>query len=137
METYKIVPLNAPKFIEWLDTRGGLAVWESQLIGEPPRSWTGPVNDKEGNPTRSPDWRCGDKPARIITSYDEVEVEFLRELEVWVGCSPKQCEKKLTKLQKQFPDAFYMYESRGVVAYKVNGYVSLKQWKEQHAAKVS
>jgi hypothetical protein len=70
----QVVPANAPKFIEWLKTRGGLAVWGCLDLGDAGRTWTTPFLQADGSPTPKPHWSASDAPIRHVTDASEVEV---------------------------------------------------------------
>jgi hypothetical protein len=77
MTKHHCSPENAQKMKDWIANRGGLAIWESQDLGDPGRSWTTPVLDEEGNPVGPPHWKCGGpgaRQSRIITDMKDVEV---------------------------------------------------------------
>ena len=65
---------NAHNMMEWLRTRGGLAVWRSVDLSDPSASWTTPVNDKDGKPFTKPTWKAESQPSRIITDAADVVV---------------------------------------------------------------
>ncbi len=70
-------PGDAARYKEWLATRGGLAVWNSQDLSDPGRSWTTPRLAADGTPTPPPSWKCGGvgvPPTRVITDIVDVEV---------------------------------------------------------------
>lgn len=75
-----VTPMNANKFQTWITNRGGLAVWESKLIGEPFRSWTTPACKVDGTPTPPVDWRVGNEPTLVITDMKDVVVEIPKEV---------------------------------------------------------
>jgi hypothetical protein len=64
---------NAAKVWDWLQTRGGIAVWQSELIGDCSSGMTTPRFDKHGAPGTSPHWRCPGPPL-LITDTAEVVV---------------------------------------------------------------
>ncbi len=82
---------NAPKFADWITSRGGVAVWKSVDLSNPGASWSSPAMDgcavcgtdkgrltcKCGGtafvPHPKPTWRADDKPD-IITDPADIEV---------------------------------------------------------------
>lgn len=65
---------DASKALDWLNNRGGIAVWtncnmSSQSLGG--ESYT-PALTADGKPTLSPGWQFGNKPSRIVTDPTEV-----------------------------------------------------------------
>lgn len=79
-EKLTVSPENAAKFLEWLKTRGGLAIWRSIDLSDPGASCTTPVNGPDGRPVTKPHWKYAEKPERIITDPSEVEVVTPREV---------------------------------------------------------
>lgn len=71
---------NAPKFWNWLHTRGGLAIWNSINLSNPGTSWTTPVNNEKGEKYEKPTWQAGNTPGEIITDPAEVTVSFPKEV---------------------------------------------------------
>lgn len=69
-----------PVVLDWLANRGGLAVWASVDLCDPGKVWTTPVLDASGKPTTKPSWQAAEKPCRIITDADEVEVVVPKEV---------------------------------------------------------
>src|SRR5271166_2825547 len=83
LEPHPCEPENAGMLKEWLDTRGGLALWRSQDMCNPGRSWTTPVRNDDGTPVTHGQvhWSAGSQPDRIITDPAEVVVETVQLLE--------------------------------------------------------
>lgn len=71
---YQIKPENAALIWTWLQTRGGIAIWDSINLSNPGGSWTTPATDQAGNPALKPTWQVGNEPSRIITDPADVEV---------------------------------------------------------------
>ena len=80
MEKHICAPENAQKFMAWLQTRGGLAIWRSVNLSNPGASWTSPVNAPDGTPVKKPCWEAEETPSRIITDPAEVEVVVEKEV---------------------------------------------------------
>lgn len=99
MNKHQVTPENAIKINVWLVTRGGIAIWESVNLSNPEASWTTPATNDDGTPATKPTWEAGDKPARIITDSNEVEVVFDREVKrfrVAVRCGSNGLSFKVT-----------------------------------------
>ena len=79
MDKLVVFEENAPKFSEWLKTRGGLAVWRSVDLSDPGASCTTPALT-EGKPTTKPHWKYANEPERIITDANEVQVQRMAEV---------------------------------------------------------
>lgn len=80
MSKHLVTPENAPKFWEWLQHRGGIAVWKSINLSNLGASWSTPARTESGEPTPKPSWEAGGAPARIITSAEDVEVCLYKEV---------------------------------------------------------
>lgn len=73
-KNHQVVPENAATIMEWINTRGGLALWGSVNLSNLGASWTAPVNDEQGQPKGRPHWSAANEPYRVITDPAEVEV---------------------------------------------------------------
>ena len=80
MEKHMVSEANAADIWDWLNTRGGLAIWRSVNLSNPGASWTTPVNDSKGNKVSKPSWQAESTPSRIIVDPAEVEVVTAKEL---------------------------------------------------------
>jgi hypothetical protein len=66
---------------EWLQTRGGIAVWRSLDLSDPGQTWTTPKLSADGTPAPPPHpWKAEKAPSRIITDPTEVIVDVPREV---------------------------------------------------------
>lgn len=74
MTPYIVREESARQIAEWLQKRGGIAIWESVNLSNPGASWTTPAYNKDGTPTAKPTWEAASKPARIIRDPSEVVV---------------------------------------------------------------
>lgn len=79
-EPLRVTALNAAAIKAWIESRGGVAVWESIDLSDPGKSWTTPVRDASGQATTKPSWQAASAPARTITSLAEVIVDFPEEV---------------------------------------------------------
>ena len=60
---------HAPKLLEWLAKREGIAVWKNRDLGSSSlghEQFT-PALQEDGTPVPSPHWSCGHTPDRIVT----------------------------------------------------------------------
>ena len=70
MEKYHISPETAPKALDWIKTRGGIAVWQSVNLSNPGATWTTPatilIRNVNGTIPANQQRLCPDclKPAR-------------------------------------------------------------------------
>jgi hypothetical protein len=79
-EKLTVSPENADRFRDWLQNRGGLAIWRSVNLSNPGASWTTPALQPDGSPTPKPTWEADSHPERIVTDPAEVEVVEPREV---------------------------------------------------------
>jgi hypothetical protein len=70
---------NAPRFLDWIKNRGGVAVWNSIDFSNLGASWSTPALT-DGVPTPKPTWQADSKPSRIITDPNEIEVIVRKEV---------------------------------------------------------
>lgn len=80
MDQHICTPENAPKFMDWLRNREGIAVWKTVNLSDPGRSWSAPVISQHGERLVRPHMYAAGAPARIITSADDVLVETGKEV---------------------------------------------------------
>lgn len=75
-------PENEAKAVEWLKSRGGIAVWTNRDLGSPSlgSETLTPALQTDGSPTVSPNWRNGNTPDRIVTDPACVIVQTYREV---------------------------------------------------------
>lgn len=78
-EIHKIKPEHAARMWDWLQSRGGIAIWRSINLSNPGASWSSPALT-DGKPTPKPTWQCANEPERIITDPAEVHVTVPREV---------------------------------------------------------
>ena len=75
-------PANAEKFWDWIQNRGGVAVWKSVNLSNPGVSWSTPrfTEDDPPKPYPKPTWQAENEPSRVITDPADIEVAFDREI---------------------------------------------------------
>lgn len=123
MEKHHCSPDNVKTFMEWLTTRGGLALWQSANLSNPGASWTTPVQTISGKPTPKPTWQAYEQPSRIITDPGEVVVDIPKEIKRFrVGVRRADFSLKVTdggtrkiraavsKAAEQYGDAWYEFD---------------------------
>jgi hypothetical protein len=64
---------HAEKFLNWIEERGGVAVWLSADLSDPGKSWSSPALT-DGQPTQKPSWQSADAPVAVITDPTEIGV---------------------------------------------------------------
>ena len=73
-------PENAAKMRQWIQERGGVAIWRSVNLANPGASWSTPAKALDGSPTTKPTWEAESQPACIITDPAQIEVVTRREV---------------------------------------------------------
>ena len=119
-------PENEAKAIEWLKTRGGIAVWSNKDLGSAnlgSQSFT-PALTADGKPMNSPHWQCGNSgPDRIVTNPAEVIVQTYREVSrvkirrgpPYLGCVNRADRARLDKaLAAAGPDSAWSADYSGM-----------------------
>jgi hypothetical protein len=66
---YKCKPENAQQILEWINTRGGILLWDSANLSNPDQSWTTPALNQHGQPYTKPNWQAG----KVIETITEVK----------------------------------------------------------------
>jgi len=66
-------PQNVGKFIEWFNTRRGVAIWDSVNLSNPGITWTTPLMTSDGAPVIKPSWQSG-RIIRVIQDPSKVDV---------------------------------------------------------------
>lgn len=124
MDKHQVSPENAAMILDWIRTRGGIAIWESANLSNPGASWTCPVNDESGNPKSKPTWEAG-KIERVITNPDEVEVvapKVVKQFHVGVrmgsqgmmlkvtDAGSRRIEREVDKAREKYGEAWYEFD---------------------------
>ena len=71
---------NAGKFLNWIRTRGGLALWRTLDLARAGQFWTAPLKDGSGVVKPKPLYHTEDKPYQIVESTDDVLVQKDKEV---------------------------------------------------------
>ena len=80
---------NAPRLADWIQNRGGVAVWRSVNLSNPGASWSTPLLTEDGKPCSKPTWQAGAEPEQVITDPSDIEVTVDREVKRFrVGIRP-------------------------------------------------
>ena len=118
-------PEHAKQFLEWIKTRGGLALWRSINLSNPDKTWTTPAKSMDGTPMPKQSWEMANEPYRIITDPAEVEVHVPKEvkrfrvgvrmgsqgfsLKVTDGGS-RRIKREVAKAKENYSDAWYEFD---------------------------
>lgn len=66
--------IDAPLFLRWIHTRGGVAVWRTTNLGDPTQSWSTPALNIEGHPMQKQLPYMEDQPSKIVTDPSKIGV---------------------------------------------------------------
>ena len=115
-QPHEVTEENATKFLDWLNTRGGILVW---------RSVSTPARNMDGTPFANPGWQFT-HPERHITSIDDVVVVTSKEvarckklkLEVRGQYGQKMqlttgSSNRLNRMLDARPGSYYVFASTG------------------------
>lgn len=80
MDKHIVSADNAAKIWGWLQTRGGIAIWQSINLSNPGASWTTPATHQDGTQVTKPTWQAANTPHRIITDPADVAVSVDKEV---------------------------------------------------------
>jgi len=80
MKTIKINECDVPRMREWIEKRGGIAVWNSVDMSDPGWQCYTPANNEDGTPTSKPSWKSCQNPGMIVTSEAHVVVVVPKEV---------------------------------------------------------
>lgn len=147
-EKHRVHPAYASRFAEWLDKRGGLAIWESADLSDPTWSCTTPRLQEDGTPYTKPHWKAQSEPARIITEWDDVEVTTGKEVKrfhvalrrgsqgLTIKLTDGSSRRLRSALAKAGEDAWYEfdYEMQEAVIYVPASCVSLREYLQESTA---
>lgn len=149
---HQIDPENAITILDWLRTRGGIAIWSSANPADPGKTWTTPLNNADGSRrTEKPHWSAG-SVVRIITDPQEVEVVIPKEVSrfhvaVRLGAnglvlkltdaSTRRLQRAVTRASLQH-DCWawhaFDYSTQEAVIFVVAETVPLPEWEQHQAA---
>lgn len=76
---YTVTAADAATIWGWLQTRGGIAIWQSINLSNPGASWATPARQEDGTPTTKPTWQAANQP-HVITDPADVVVSVDREV---------------------------------------------------------
>jgi len=77
---HEVTEENAPKFLDWIAKRGGVAVWPSVDLSDLGFSMSSPALTPDGQPTPKPHWKLAAEPSRVITDASEIDVVTWKEV---------------------------------------------------------
>ena len=140
-------PEDAPKFRVWIESRGGVAVWQSVNLSNAGASWSTPALAEDGTPYTKPTWQAGNTP-RVVTDPAQVGVitaELFKAFPVALrrgsgysfnisDAAQRKLDKVMAQCEEKHGDAFYR---KGVLdingasmgVYYTAGITPLADWK--------
>jgi hypothetical protein len=147
-EPYIINEKDAARIAEWLNTRGGIAIWRSINLSNPGASWTTPALNQDGTKTTKPNWQSANQPERMIVNPAEVSVSKDIEVKrfrvgIRVGGNGMQLKvtdggsRRIRSAVAKAGDGAYHhfdYSSQECVIYKPEQIISLPEWLVKHEA---
>lgn len=146
MEKLTCSPNNAPKFLDWIANRGGIAVWNSINLSNLGQSWSTPALTEDGKPYPKPTWQADNSPYRIVASASDVIVQTAREIKRFhvavrstgpfgatfkcTDGSSRKIHTQMDKARKTHPDAWYEfdYETQDCCIMAPDKSIPLDQW---------
>jgi len=140
--------VDAKKGWDWITNRGGIAIWEVQLIGGGSggvRSYMSPACQLDGSPMTKPHWSVGNKPREIVTAPHEISVVEPKEVKrfhvalqmgrqgLQMKCTDASTRKIRDAVEKAGEGAWYEfdYSTQDAVIYVAGEEISLKDWADR------
>ena len=77
---HEVAPENAAKMLDWIEKRGGVAVWKSVNLSNPGVSWSTPALAPDCSPYQKPSWESDSVPHKVITNPAEIAVVTRKEV---------------------------------------------------------
>jgi len=133
---------QAEKIWDWLQNRGGIAVWHSINLSNLGRTWTTPVLDEEGNLVKKPTWEADSVPAEVILNPDDILVSKDQEVKrfhvavrvsgngLMLKCKPGSSNRILRAVSKAGDGAYHEFDywtQEAVIMAPVDRF-SLTEW---------
>lgn len=150
---HQIAPENAALLLDWLRTRGGIAIWDSVNLANPGQTWTTPIRNADGTPrTEKPHWSAGGI-IRTLTDPAEVEVVVPKEVNrfhvaVRMGgnglvlkltdASSRRVRRAVERAEVQHGNAWYEfdYATQEAVIFVAGEVTPLVEWEKPQAGVV-
>lgn len=139
---------NAPKFLDWIKNRGGVALWRSINLSNPGASWSSPAKTLEGSPTPQPTWEAGKTPEKVITDPEKIVVftsKVVKRFHVGVRTGSQGLSLKVTdggsrrirkEVEKAGKGAYHVFDYgdyENAVIMASDKEISLADWAQNHA----
>jgi hypothetical protein len=141
-ELHECSPENAEKMLDWIKSRGGIAIWQSINLGNLNQSWSTPADRADGKPMTKPTWQADIIPARIITDAKEVVVITRKEVKRFriairrgdglsFVLTDHSSKKVKAALANHGEESSYHFEDREAVITVPDQKVLLSEWKKE------
>lgn len=140
---------NAPKFLDWIRNRGGVAVWRSVNMSDPGQSWSTPLRTAEGLPAPKPHpWKAESAPSRVITDPKEVLVVEDKEVKRFhvavrpggngliIKCTDASSARIRREEEKAGKGSFHEFDhwTKEAIIYAPASQMTLAEWAEKNKA---
>jgi len=141
---------NAPAFLDWLKTRGGIAIWKSIDLSRAGQECLAPVNDAAGNKKQKPHWMYANEPAEIVTDPAMIAITVDKEVKRFhaalrvsgngmsLKCTDASSERVRKAVDKAGEGAYYVFdhETQDAVIMKPepDSEISLVEWEKNQGA---
>jgi hypothetical protein len=138
---------NAPKFLDWIKTQGGVAYWKSVNLSNIGLSWSTPALAPDKTSYPKPNWQAHSTPSFVVTDPSEIGVSIDKEVKRFhvairrgaqgmsFKCTQASSAKIDKAVEKAGEGAFYTfdYETQDAVIFAPEGKPkSLKDWEAEH-----
>lgn len=132
---------NAPRFADWIENRGGVALWGNLMIGDDTQ-WSTPALQEDGSPMGKPIYKATNEPIAIFTDPAEIGVQVFEEFKRFrvglrmgaQGTMVKLTEASTRRLNKALEAAgigatyVFDYDNQEAVVLRPKSTQSLKEW---------
>ena len=136
---------NAERFALWIESRKGLAIWNSINLSDPGKQLITPVLDPEGKPATKPHWGVANEPSEIITDPAQVILQKPKEFKRFrvairpsgnglafkcTDASSRKIRATLEKASEDGSDSWYEfdYENQEAVVYIPGDQITLADY---------
>jgi hypothetical protein len=70
----EVTSKEAPRLLDWLTNRGGVAIWESRDLRSAGNRTFTPARTTTGEPTTAPGWQWSTTPVEVVTDRADIGV---------------------------------------------------------------
>jgi hypothetical protein len=146
---------NAPKFWEWIQNRGGVAVWRSADLSDPGKSWSTPATIRKGDcegqtgdeiiPYPKVSWQMQETPEFVVKDPTLIDVfvdEEVKRFHVAVRqaggfrfkCTDASSRRIRKEVEKAGKGAYYEfdYDMQEAVILRPSKKITLLDWAREN-----